>query len=269
MGSRHPLVPTPKDVLDYYATGVAETKNYLDAAFRSSRKNQAYLFVEKEYVVVDYAPGSTNDRLVSGPRFIFDGFVSLGETVFAEVCIDCAFGVEGKDEAFIFSGALCAKINYAPGITNGWIIEGPMSIPDMFPFFKNSGYARGFDAAFELSSTEAYIFRGNYCAHINYVEKRLIKVRLITVAFPCLKDTVLASYIGAAFRSHRDNEAYLFKGPHYALLDYSGETSLIGGVVKEIDPNWPSLRGFLPRENFGLDYYPHPNPPPDRPHDYF
>ncbi|KAJ8437583.1 hypothetical protein Cgig2_005334 [Carnegiea gigantea] len=110
---------------------------------------------------------------------------------------------------------------------------------------------------------------GKYCARINYVEKRLVEVRIITDAFPCLKDTVLASDIGAAFRSHKDNEAYLFKGPHYALLRYSGETNLAGWMVKEIKPNWPSLRGFLPRENFGLDYYAHPNPPPDRPHDEF
>ncbi|KAJ8437593.1 hypothetical protein Cgig2_005344 [Carnegiea gigantea] len=252
------------DLMHYYATGVANTKNYLDAAFRSSRTDEAYLFVEKEYVLLNYAPDSTNDRVVNGPLFIFDGFVSLGETAFAEVRVDCAFGVEGKDEVFIFSGA---KINYAPGTTKDWIIEGPMSIADMFPFFENSGYARGLDAAFELSSTEACIFRGKYCAQTNHVEKRLIQICLITDAFPCLKDTVLASDIGAAFRSHRDSEAYLFKGPQYALLKYSSATSLAGGV-KEIAPNWPSLKGFVPRENFGLDYYPHPHPPPYRPDPY-
>ncbi|KAJ8437594.1 hypothetical protein Cgig2_005345 [Carnegiea gigantea] len=206
--------------MHYYATGVAKTKNYLDAAFRSSRTDEAYLFVEKEYVLLNYAPDSTNDSVVNGPLFIFDGFVSLGETAFAEVRVDCAFGVEGKDEVFIFSGAL--------------------------------GYARGLDAAFELSSTEACIFRGKYCAQTNHIEKRLIQICFITDAFPCLKDTVLASDIGAAFRSHRDSEAYLFKGPQYALLKYSGATSLAGGV-KEIAPNWPSLKGFVPRENFGLD----------------
>lgn len=48
---------------------------YIVAAFRSSTKeNEAYLFMKNECVVVNYAPGSKDDRIVHGPLLIGDGF---------------------------------------------------------------------------------------------------------------------------------------------------------------------------------------------------
>lgn len=264
---------TSQDLTDYYTYGVADEDTYIDAAFRSSRKNEAYIFFKKEYVLLNYAPGTKDDYVVEGPRFIYNGFRSLACTPFAAYGIDCAFGCPGSnDEAFIFSGKLCAKIHYGTGGTNDWIIEGPMTIAKMFPFFRNSreGFHEGVDAAFESTvKNEAYIFKGKYYALINYATRSLIATRPITEGFRCLANTMFESGIDAAFASHRSNEAYLFKGKYYALIYFTPATTgdyIIGGP-KEILPDWPSLRNILPRKNRGLDIYEQPEPEYERDHD--
>ncbi|KAG1326143.1 Albumin-2 [Cocos nucifera] len=216
-------------------------------------------------------PGTTDDRVVNGPLLICDGYPSLTDTAFAEHGIDCAFGSHNGDEAFIFSANLCAQINYAPGTTDDKIIKGPMTIAAMFPFFKGTVFESGVDAAFESTRTyEAYLFKGNRYALINYgSDSHLIAIRLITQGFAGLKNTIFESGIEAAFASHRTDEAYLFKGDSYALINFAPGTTddyIIGGV-KKILPNWPSLRSILPRKNRGLDVHHHAKPDADRDHD--
>ncbi|KAM5582659.1 hypothetical protein ABKV19_002870 [Rosa sericea] len=234
---------------------------YIDAGFRSSEDNQAYLFMNDEYVLMNYAPHGTNDKVLNGPLLICDGFPSLSGTAFAEHGIDCAFGSHDRDEAFIFSANLCAHINFAPGTTNhDKIIKGPMTISAMFPFLKSTVFSTGIDAAFEATTKyEAYLFKDNQYALINYRSgsARLTHRQLITDGFRGLRNTIFASGIEAAFASHRTNEAYLFKGDSYALINFAPGTtndSIIGGV-KKILPNWPSLQPILPRKNRGLDLH--------------
>ncbi|KAJ0965343.1 hypothetical protein J5N97_026481 [Dioscorea zingiberensis] len=246
-----------RGAIKWYAKDVADFKSYIDAAFRSSSKNQAYLFMKNEYVLLDYAPGSKDDRVLIGPRLIGDGFPSLRGTAFAAHGIDCAFGSHEWNESFIFSGNLCAKLNYTPRTTNDRIIRGPMTIAEMFPFFKGTEFENGIDAAFESSrKNEAFLFKGSQYALINYgYDFHLIAIRRIIDGFFCFRGTIFDSGFDAAFASHRYEEAYIFKGKFYALLKFApGRTSdyIIGGV-KEILPNWPSLYGILPRKNHGLD----------------
>ncbi|KAE9448166.1 hypothetical protein C3L33_19939, partial [Rhododendron williamsianum] len=176
-------------------------ESYINAAFRSSYEDEVYLFRKDEYVLVNYAPGSTND-----------------------------------------------KINYAPKTTDDKIIKGPMAITDMFPFFKGTVFESSVDASFEATEEkEAYLFKGNQYALINYHDPHLIAIRLITEGFACLKDTIFESGIEAAFASHHTDEAYLFKGDSYALINFAPGTTdyyIIGGL-KKILPNWPSLSGIL------------------------
>ncbi|KAF3454482.1 hypothetical protein FNV43_RR04929 [Rhamnella rubrinervis] len=260
----HPRVErdTVGDKNPWYADGVTNNESYINAAFRASATNEAYLFMRNEYVLVNYAPGSTNDRIINGPLLICDGYPSLADTAFGEYGIDCAFGSHDKNEAYIFSGNLCALINYAPGTTNDWIIKGPMTIASMFPFFKDTVFEDGIDAAFEATAKyEAYLFRGNRYALINYhgSSARVIAIRLITEGFGGLRGTIFKDGIEAAFASHRRDEAYIFKGKNYALINFApGSTNdyIIGGV-KEILPNWPSLRSILPRKNRGIDVHTH------------
>ncbi|KAG5552008.1 hypothetical protein RHGRI_010180 [Rhododendron griersonianum] len=240
-----------KDAKSCINCNPVKKSNYINAAFRSSRRNQAYLFMKNEYLRLDYAPGSTGDEVLNGPLRISEGFPSLKNTAFAEPGIDCAFGSHHGDEAFIFSGNLCARINYAPGTTNDKIIQGPMTIIQMFTFFKGTVFESGIDSAFESTVLdEAYLFKGNQYALINYNDPHLIAIRHITEGFVSLKDTIFESGIEAALASHLTNEAYLFKGDSYARFNFAPHTTnnFIFGV-KKILPNWPSLHGILPRKN--------------------
>lgn len=225
---------------------------YIDAAFRSTKENEAYLFMKNECLLINYAPGSTDDRIVYGPLLISDGFPSLSNHIFATQGIDCAFDSEPSPEAFIFSGNQCARINYSPHSRNDYIIAGPMTITSMFPFFKGTVFENGIDAAFSSSkSKEVYLFKGDRYARINYESKHLLQpLRYIGKEFPCLADTVFESGIDAAFASQQTNEAYIFKGEYYTLINYAPDTTndyIIGDGVKQILDYWPSLRDILPR----------------------
>lgn len=248
-------------IIEYYIDGVTQIDTYIDSAFRSTKKNEAYMFFNKEYALINYAPGANNDFLINGPLLIGDGFPSLAGTAFAEYGIDASFGChDGSDpsEAFIFSGNLCAKINFAPGTTDDRIIEGPKTIKQMFPFFKGTKFENGVDAAFESTvKNEAYLFKGSEYARINYSDRTLGTKILIVDGFKCFQGTKFSSDIGAAFASHRSNEAYLFKDTEYVLLYFTpGKTSdyIVNGP-KPILNNWSSLKNILPRKNKGLDIY--------------
>ncbi|KAG5536815.1 hypothetical protein RHGRI_024295 [Rhododendron griersonianum] len=54
-----------------------------------------------------------------------------------------------SDEPLIFSGCLCAWFEKKIGTTDFEIIEGPMTIGEMFPFFKGMVFEYGVDAASE------------------------------------------------------------------------------------------------------------------------
>ncbi|KAJ9559664.1 hypothetical protein OSB04_004824 [Centaurea solstitialis] len=244
----------------------------INAAFRSSREDEVYVFMKNEYALINYAPGSTDDSVINGPHLICDSFPSLSGTAFGEYGIDCAFTTHYDNECFIFSGNLCAKIDYAPGTTNDKILKGPMSIFKMFSILKGTIFETGVDAAFESSTKdEAYLFKGNQYALINYSDNnpKLFHIKDIGEGYPSLKGTIFDKGIDAAFASHRWNEAYIFKGDTYALLNFApGSTDdyLIGGP-KKIFPNWPSLKSILPRPNDGLDVHDHTIEAPDRDHD--
>ncbi|KAL7221380.1 hypothetical protein ACSBR1_023355 [Camellia fascicularis] len=258
------------DTTDWYAGNVANSESYINAAFRSSRANEAYIFMQDEYVLMDYAPGASKDKVLHGPVLVCHGYPSLTGTAFAEHGIDCAFGSHNENEAFIFSGNLCAQINYAPGTTNDKIIKGPMTITAMFPFFKGTVFESSVDAAFESTKRyEAYLFKDNQYAHINYgSDSHLFVIRLITQGFPSLKKTIFENGIDAALASHKTDEAYLFKGDSYARFNFaSGTTKDYIMGLRKILPIWSSLCSILPRKNRGLDIHDHTKPDDDRDHD--
>ncbi|RDY04793.1 hypothetical protein CR513_11448, partial [Mucuna pruriens] len=246
--------------LEWYTDEVINVLSYINAAFRASRTNEAYLFMKNEYVLMNYAPGTKDDRIVNGPHLICDGFPSLIDTPFGEQGIDCAFDTD-YTQAYIFAANLCALIDYAPGTTDDKILSGPMPIADMFSFFKGTVFENGVDAAFKATSNyEAYLFRHDVYALINYNSKTLIAIRKITDGFHSLQGTVFSSDIDAAFASHRTDEAYIFKGDLYALINFAPGTTddyIVGGRIKYILPNWPSLSRVLPLKNKGLDYHDH------------
>lgn len=273
-------VDTNDELNEYYTEGVTNVDNYIDSAFRSTRKNEAYIFIKNEYVLLDYSPGTTGDRIINGPQYIGNSFYSLVGTAFAEYGIDAAFGchydIDGhqspNSEAMIFSGNLCARINYAPGTTRDSIIEGPRTIKQMFPFFKGTNFEKGIDAAFESTeSGEAYLFRGSEYALIHYSKRTLVAIRPITDGFKCFRNcNLFKKDIGAAFDSHLSNEAYLFKDNSYLRFHFTpGENKdyIMAGPKEIVPTNWPSLKGILPRKNKGLDVYESPKSCPKRDED--
>lgn len=255
----------------WYAERVPNIDSYINAGFRSYYSGEVYLFMRNEYVLLDYAPGTTKDKVLNGPHLICDSFPSLRNTAFAEYGLDCAFGSHDSKEAYIFTGNLCARINYAPRTKDDYIIKGPMTIAQMFPFFKGTGFDNGVDAAFESSTKyEAYVFKGNRYALINYKEPRLIGgPKKITDGFYSLKGTIFESGMEAAFASHTSKEAYLFKGDQYALINFGpgGTNDYIINGPKKITPNWPSLATVLPHKNHCVDVHDHSKADPNHGHD--
>lgn len=148
---------------------------YIRAAFRSSRHNEAYIFInDDKYVLLDYAPGTTNDKILHGPSLVSDGFKSLAPTIFQSYAIDCAFDTD-NNQAFIFHEKFCALIDYAPYSCNDKLISGPKKIADVFPFFKGTVFESGNDAAYRSTKgKEAYLFKGDQYARIDYMESTVL-----------------------------------------------------------------------------------------------
>lgn len=225
---------------------------YVTAAFKSTHENQAYIFMKNEYILEDYAPGRFDDRILRGPERIRNVFSSLKDTVFGDKGIDCAFASQDEGDAYIFSGNICAKWFYAPDSPNDKFLQGPKLIVEMFPFLSETVFENGVDAAFESSRPfEAYIFKGGEYACINYSDNsHLIGIGPIRQNWPCLRSTIFEQGFDGAFASHIPNQAYLFKGDSYGLIQFTpGNTNddlLWSGLIKD---NWKSLGSILPRKN--------------------
>ncbi|XP_057439791.1 albumin-2-like [Lotus japonicus] len=224
----------------------------INAAFRSSRHNAAYIFINDEYVLLDYGPGTTTDKVLNGGRVIriSDGFPSLKGTPFGEHGID-SFDTNG-DKAYIFSGEMCAYIDYAPGTTGDEkILKGPLKIGDMFPCLKCTVFEKGIDAAFRSTkSSDAYIFKGGQYAHLDYGSNELY-TNTIRHGWRSLAGTIFESGVEAAFATHVPNRAYVFKGDQYALINFIPNTSDGDYMINHglISQNWPGIGGVLARKN--------------------
>eukprot|EP00268_Persea_americana_P024250 TRINITY_DN2369_c0_g1_i2.p1 TRINITY_DN2369_c0_g1~~TRINITY_DN2369_c0_g1_i2.p1 ORF type:complete len:532 (+),score=37.79 TRINITY_DN2369_c0_g1_i2:53-1597(+) len=167
--------------------------------------------------------------------------------------IECAFNFSNSKEAYLFIADRCLHINYAP---NDKIINGPMSIGYGFPYLRDTIFASGIDAAFTSSKeNEAYIFRNNIYALIYFVDgggRIIYGPAKITDSFYSLKGTIFEHGLDAAFASSKKNEAYIFKGNQYALINFAPgttEDTIIQGP-KRITLGFPSLKETIFQEGF-------------------
>lgn len=246
------------NIIDWYTNDVANRDIYLSATFRSSRQNEAYYFLQNLVTLLNYDPGGTHDHIVDGPSYISKMFKSLEYTPFGEHGIDCAMQSH-DDEAYIFCANLCALINYAPNTKDDNIVKGPMIIIEMFPFLKGTVFENGIDSATEIKGVEyeAYIFKGNLCAHISYGSNpQLIAQGHIGQFIPLLKGTIFESIgVDAAYASHADNEVtYFFKFNTYGQINVNVDDKveyLLGVWV--MGANAPVIHSFVPQKNSGLD----------------
>lgn len=241
-----------------YVDPICKVGHYVESAFARWDKEEVYLFIGDRCLLINYAPGTTDDFLIKEPQRIGDGFPCLKDTIFASG-IDAAFTACGKNEAYIFRSNIYALINFAAD--GGYIIQGPKMIIDSFHSLKNTIFAKGIDAAFTSSrENEAYIFRGNQYALINFApgttDDFIIQgPKKIIESFYSLKGTIFESGLDAAFSSTRKNEAYIFKGDTYALINYAPGTTedyIVNGP-KKITESFSSLKNILPMYPCGCD----------------
>ncbi|KAK7357684.1 hypothetical protein VNO80_16979 [Phaseolus coccineus] len=224
---------------------------YINAAIRSSREYEVYFFMKNKYVRVYYTPGKSDDKILTDLRLISRSFPALAAAgkPFAEHGIDCSFDTEGS-EAYVFSTKYCAYIDYAPGTIVDKVLSSPSTIAEMFPVLKNTVFENGIDSAFRSTrGKEVYLFKGNKYTRIAYDSKQLIgSIRNIADGFTILKGTIFESGIDACFASHKEPEAYLFKGEKYVRIKFTPGSSndTLMGEVRPILDAWPCLRGILP-----------------------
>lgn len=256
-------VPVPNEYIACALKKLNED-HYIDAALRSSHTNEVFIFCYRAYLVITYDPTSPGKgQVVKGPLLLMDGFPTLYHTRFSQFGVDAAFGCHGVNEAYLFSGPLCVKIEYGPLIRMGNRIGGyPSDIGFVFPCLESIRFVGSIDAAFESTNVEeAYLFKGSKYALINYNLKTLITTGLITDAFPCLLNTKFATDIKAAFASHLSNQAYLFKDDNsYVLVHYTpgnpSDSYIISGPEEMVPSNWPALQGIAPYKRRSSSFKP-------------
>ncbi|KAI8536115.1 hypothetical protein RHMOL_Rhmol10G0231400 [Rhododendron molle] len=229
-----------------------EYDSYINAAFRSSKQGQAYLFIGTEYVVFDYSQAPSQAEVVKGPLPICNGFPFLKFTFFVDYELDAAFG-SGENEAIFFFRDECAKINYSSNPS--YDIK---KITEMFPFLQYTLFESDIDAALESwKSNEAFLFKDDQCVCINYSSDNcglVGTIRPIAEFFPILKDTFFDSGIQAGFMTNC-YEVVLFKKDRWAWIKFGSPTRRFDTPLLHIGQMCPSLRNILPRQNSGLDIH--------------
>ncbi|GLJ08515.1 hypothetical protein SUGI_0090300, partial [Cryptomeria japonica] len=136
-----------RDVEDY-VDPVCSVGHYINSAFNFPDTEEAYLFIADQCLLINYAPGTTDDYIIKGPLSIGDAFTCLKDTIFANG-IDAAFTASSINEAYIFRSNIYAVISFAED--GGSIIQGPKKIIDSFYSLKKTIFGNGID--------EVYIFK--------------------------------------------------------------------------------------------------------------
>ncbi|MGD7201687.1 hypothetical protein, partial [Ralstonia pseudosolanacearum] len=195
----------------------ATTAHYVEGAFNSNDgSEEAILFSADQCLKFNYA--APNDFIIKGPLSISDFFPSLKITDFA-TGIDSAFTSSNKNEVYMFKDDSCLILDFV----NDKIIEPLKPITDFFKKLENTPFEYKINAAFATHKpNEAYIFSGNQCALFNFKEDEfVIHPKKITSCFPKLVGSDFGGGLDAAFMSTKGNEAYIFKGNDYAIINYA------------------------------------------------
>lgn len=98
---------------------------------------QAYFFKDDKYAVIQWAPGTTDDTIVTGPKSVVDYWPALKEAGFATV--DAVLpNPDNKGQAYFFSGENYALIEINPGAFSfRWIaVQHPPPPPSHVPWHR-------------------------------------------------------------------------------------------------------------------------------------
>ncbi|CAJ1967072.1 unnamed protein product [Sphenostylis stenocarpa] len=165
----------------------------MDCAF-DTEASEAYVFSSNHCAYIDYAPGTTNDKILSGPATIAEMFPVLKNTVF-ENGIDSAFRSTRGKEVYLFKGNKYVRIAY----DTKQLVGNIRNIVDGFPVLKGTIFESGFDASFASHvEGEAYLFKGEEYVRIKFTpgatdDTIVGGVRPILDGWPCLRGIVPVS----------------------------------------------------------------------------
>ena len=135
----------------------------IDCSF-DTEASEAYIFSNKYCAYIDYAPGTTNDKILSGPFTIAEMFPVLKNTVF-ENGIDSAFRSTRGKEVYLFKGNKYVRIAY----DTKQLVGSIRNISDGFPVLKGTIFESGIDACFASHvQSEAYLFKGEKYVRIKF-----------------------------------------------------------------------------------------------------
>ncbi|KAK7373210.1 hypothetical protein VNO80_06609 [Phaseolus coccineus] len=159
----------------------------MDYSF-NTEASETYVFSTKFCAYINYAPGTTNDKILSGPTTIAEMFPVLKNTVF-ENGIDSAFRSTKGKEVYLFKGNKYTRIAYDSKQLVGTI----RNIADGFPILKGTIFESGIDACFAShEESEAYLFKRDQYVRIKFTpgttdDVLLGNVRPILDGWPCLR----------------------------------------------------------------------------------
>ncbi|KEH26261.1 hemopexin protein [Medicago truncatula] len=235
--------------------------NSVDAAFRSSRENECYVFVKNKYVVVNYAPGGKKNQIIKGPDNITDGFPMFVNTVF-QWKIDSSFDTE-DNLAYLFSGDQCVKIDYSSNS------PGNARVQCFNPYY--SPYSQG-NAIDQRVMPQGNAIDQRVKPQGNAIDQRVkpqgnaIDQRIkpdnspysqgnvkpdyspyspgnarllegpipISKMFPCLKGTVFESGIDATMWNPNPEFVHFFKGDECCLLRFQSNEMVSAGKIRSV-----------------------------------
>ncbi|KAL2921173.1 Albumin-2 [Bienertia sinuspersici] len=153
------------DVFSSLEDKIFATNKGINCAFASHDVEVAYIFSGNMCAKWFYAPDSSNDKILEGPKPIVEMLPFFRGTLF-ENGVDAAFESSRPYEAYLFKGKYYARINYSAN--NGHLINLAL-IGQFWPCLRGTTYENGFDAAFALHATnEAYLFKGEYYARMKF-----------------------------------------------------------------------------------------------------
>ncbi|QCE05053.1 albumin-2-like [Vigna unguiculata] len=167
--------------------GTPFAESGIDCSF-DTEASEAYVFSGNHCAYIDYAPGTTNDKILVGPTTIAQMFPVLKNTVFADG-IDSAFRSTRGKEVYLFKGNEYCRIAYDTKKLVGSI----RNIGDGFPVLKGTIFESGIDACFAShTESEAYLFKGEKYVRIKfspgaYDDALVGDIRLILNGWPVLK----------------------------------------------------------------------------------
>ncbi|XP_014510891.1 albumin-2 [Vigna radiata var. radiata] len=153
----------------------------IDCAF-DTEGSEAYMFSGNNCAYIDYAPGTTNDKILVGPYTIADMFPALNSTMFADG-IDSAFRSTRGKEVYLFKRNGYACIDY----DSKQFVGSIRKITDGFPVLRDTIFENGIDACFAFhEEPETYLFKGDKYVRIHFTPDKTDDTRRVGFIRPIL-----------------------------------------------------------------------------------